>query len=350
MPVDPRKIERARLTLLPQLARAHVADPSVENATILGRCAWQCGEYDAALHAFADAHRLAPGDAGAALALARAASSLDVPELELRALGADPAGDTPGLGLHRALRLVPSGISSALALIERHPEDPTCREFAGALRAIATGHALVATDHADPARVARADSFNWVRAHAADATVHAGLPIAALRMALDAMPADGLVLECGVYFGRSLRVIASRVEGEVHGFDSFQGLPEAWSAAEPVGAYGTGGRLPAMPANVHLHAGWFDRTLPAFLASHDGPVRLLHVDCDLYSSTRTVLEAVGPRLVAGSIVVFDDMLGYPGYDQHELRAWTEWTAEHGVRWSLLAATLLGREVAVRIES
>ena len=46
----------------------------------------------------------------------------------------------------------------------------------------------------------------------------------------------GLTLECGVYFGRSLRLIAARTPGPVHGFDSFEGLPEAWSASEGAGA------------------------------------------------------------------------------------------------------------------
>lgn len=348
MPVDPHTIERARHTLLPQLAAAYRAEPSAANATLLGRCAWQCGEYDVALSAFADAHRHHP-DAGTALALARAASSLDRADLEAQALSTLDVA-TPALDLHRALCRVPSDVPGALALVDAHPGDPACAEFAGAMRAIQTGRPLPLPAGAEPQVRARIESFNWVQGHAVDMGVHAGLPIEVLRRALKAMPADGLVLECGVYFGRSLRVIASHVQGDVHGFDSFQGLPEAWSASEPAGAYGTCGRMPAMPPNVHLHAGWFEQTLPLFFERHAGPVRLLHVDCDLYSSTRTVLDAVGPRLVPGSIVVFDDLLGYPGYESHELRAWSEWADDTGTPWHLLGAALLGREVVIRIGS
>jgi hypothetical protein len=61
-----------------------------------------------------------------------------------------------------------------------------------------------------------------------------------------------------------------------------------------------------------------------------------------------VLAAAAERLVAGSIVVFDDLLGYPGYESHELRAFEEFAAARALRWELVAACLLGREVAIRI--
>ena len=47
----------------------------------------------------------------------------------------------------------------------------------------------------------------------------------------------------------------------MHGFDSFQGLPEAWSAHEGAGAYSTAGRMPRAGDNVRLHAGWFEDTM-----------------------------------------------------------------------------------------
>lgn len=84
------------------------------------------------------------------------------------------------------------------------------------------------------------------------------------------------------------------------------------------------------------------------MEAHPGPVRLAHVDCDLYSSTRTVLAGLADRFVPGSVLVFDDLLGYPGFEQHELRAFEEFVATTGTRYEIIAATLLGREVAVRI--
>jgi len=76
----------------------------------------------------------------------------------------------------------------------------------------------------------------------------------------------------------------------------------------PTGVLTTGGRTPEVPANVVLHAGWFDDTLPVFLAGTPGPVRFANIDCDLYSSTRSVLTALAGRIRPGTILVFDRLI------------------------------------------
>ena len=64
-----------------------------------------------------------------------------------------------------------------------------------------------------------------------------------------------------------------------------------------------------------LVRGWFDQTLPRFLA--DNPhvaFALVHVDCDLYESTKVVLSQLWDRVVPGGIVLFDELFhkDYPG--------------------------------------
>lgn len=250
--------------------------------------------------------------------------------------------------LHAALREVPGDLAAARAWLRPVVADPLCALFDAAL--VQAGGGAEIPFSGDPRTDARLESLRWVMSHSSEPGVHAGLPVNVLLRALDAASHDGDVLECGVYFGRSLRVIAARTPGPVHGFDSFQGLPEAWKENEGAGSYSTAGRLPSVRGNVQLHAGWFEDTLPAFFTGHSDPVRLLHIDCDIYSSTRTVLEHAGPRLVPGSVLVFDDFLGYPGYQAHELRAFQEFARDHGAEWEVVAACLLGREVAVRITS
>src|SRR5262249_9392125 len=94
-----------------------------------------------------------------------------------------------------------------------------------------------------------------------------------LDFALSCATVEGLVLAFGLRHGASIAFIAARVPGHtVHGFDSFEGLPEAWGAL-PRGAYSTHGRLPDVAPNVELHAGWFSDTLAPFVAAHGGPVR-----------------------------------------------------------------------------
>lgn len=144
----------------------------------------------------------------------------------------------------------------------------------------------------------------------------------------------GDVVELGVRFGTSLRHLARRLSSRprrrLHGFDSFEGLPEAWGGQAP-GLYSTGGRQPAVPEGVTLHPGWFRETLPPFVAEA-GPIALVHVDCDIYTSTRTALEALAPRLGPGAILVFDDYLANPNWREDEHAALLETAAAHG--WCL----------------
>jgi hypothetical protein len=170
-----------------------------------------------------------------------------------------------------------------------------------------------------------------------------------LEFALAACTVEGLVLEFGVYTGRTLAAIAAGDPRVAHGFDSFEGLPEDWTHFQKKGRFGLQGKPPQFAAaNIELHAGWFNETLPAFLAGHPGPVRFLHVDSDLYSSAVTVLESLAGRLVAGTIILFDEYINYPGWEQDEFRAFSEFTARHGVSYEYLGFASSHFSVAVKI--
>lgn len=158
-----------------------------------------------------------------------------------------------------------------------------------------------------------------------------------LLYALQKAKPKGLVLEFGVAEGVSLRTIADAVDGPVHGFDSFEGLPEDWPGRhEPQGAYSTAGMLPEVPGNVTLHKGWFDATLPAFLNAQQGTVSFLHMDCDLYTSTKTVLGLLADRIVPGTVIVFDEYFNYVSWRDHEFKAFQEFVRSRGVRYTYLA--------------
>jgi hypothetical protein len=168
-----------------------------------------------------------------------------------------------------------------------------------------------------------------------------------LRHALAQAPAEGMALEFGVASGTTLRIIAAaREDGPVHGFDSFEGLPEHWRLGFDAGAFATD--QPPDVEGAELVVGWFDDVLPGFLDAHPGPVAFLHVDCDLHSSTVTVLEQVGPRFTQGTIVLFDEYFNYPGWQDHEHRAWTEYADKAGLSWEYLGLTMDDEQVSVRI--
>jgi predicted O-methyltransferase YrrM len=172
-------------------------------------------------------------------------------------------------------------------------------------------------------------------------------PIATLDHALSLAPSGGLALEFGVFSGKTLRVIAdARKDGRVYGFDSFEGLPEAWRAGFPAGAFATG-TIPETPG-AELVVGWFDATLPQFLVDHTDPVDFVHVDCDLYSSTKTVLDLIGRRLRPGSVLIFDEYFNYPGWQEHEHKAWMEYAERTGTRFVFEAYTYNNEQVTLRI--
>ena len=169
---------------------------------------------------------------------------------------------------------------------------------------------------------------------------------ATLEHAVTAAPATGLALEFGVYSGTTLEIIAKLRNGEVYGFDSFEGLPEDWRSTFGAGTFAVD-ELPQVPG-AELVVGWFDDTLPAFLDEHPGQVSLLHIDGDLYSSAKTVLDLCGPRLVEGSIVIFDEYFNFPGWEQHEHRAWEEYVARTGTTFSYEAYTADDEQLVMRI--
>ena len=172
-------------------------------------------------------------------------------------------------------------------------------------------------------------------------------PHRTLEYALTLAPRGGMALEFGVYEGTTLKIIAAaRGDEAVYGFDSFEGLPETWRSGYPAGTFCLD-NLPDVSGS-ELVVGWFDDVLPGFMQEHPGPVDFLHVDCDLYSSTKTVLDLVGPRLRSGSIVVFDEYFNYPGWQAHEHRAWNEYVELKGLQCVYEGYTIDHEQVVVKV--
>lgn len=170
-------------------------------------------------------------------------------------------------------------------------------------------------------------------------------PHQTLRDALAAAPAEGMALEFGVATGTTLQIIAEARRGGVYGFDSFAGLPEHWRLGYDAGEFA---EQPPQVPGAELVVGLFEDTLEGFLASHPGPVAFVHVDCDLYSSTRTVLEQLAPRFVEGTVLLFDEYFNFPGWQEHEHRAWREHVAGTGLGFAYGGLTMDDEQVWVRV--
>lgn len=150
---------------------------------------------------------------------------------------------------------------------------------------------------------------------------------------------EGLWLEFGVCSGRTINLISECTDNTVYGFDSFYGLPEDWGNHQEKGTYTRDGNLPNVNCNVELVVGLFEDTLDSFLEKHKGPIAYLHLDADLYSSTKFVLDKVCDRIVEGTVISFDEIYNYSEYADHEIKAWVEFCNKNKVSSEWISRTI-----------
>tara|TARA_Y100000052_G_scaffold27554_2_gene36269 strand:- start:12411 stop:13133 length:723 start_codon:yes stop_codon:yes gene_type:complete len=195
------------------------------------------------------------------------------------------------------------------------------------------------------------ESVDYVQANMPEAMIYESFTDY-LRAAIKEAPADGQILEFGVAGGNSIRKIAALAPNrQVHGFDSFEGLPEDWSGAlAKKGQFSQNKKLPKVPSNVTFHVGWFDDTLPGFVKENTDPISLLHVDCDLYGGTKIILTEAAHLIRPGTMVLFDEYFNYPSWRHHEYKAWQEFVAEHEVSYTYTGVMAQGWSVAVRVDA
>ena len=164
---------------------------------------------------------------------------------------------------------------------------------------------------------------------------------------------QGLCLEFGVYQGRSLNILArfarekALPDGTVFGFDSFEGLPEDWIEGFPKGHFACD--IPPVEENVILVKGLFQETLPYFikLEQFKGiPVSFIHIDSDLYSSAKFVLDTLYPYMVPGTLICFDEIINSDQFIEHELKAWTEFVCEKNISWECVCKGEPGTGLAI----
>ena len=178
-------------------------------------------------------------------------------------------------------------------------------------------------------------------------------PHATLRFALGEVSIRGMALEFGVASGTTLEIIAEELASRkditiVAGFDVFSGLPETWRTGFPKGLFEQD-TIPEVPG-AQIVPGLFEDSLPGFLKGHHEKLAFLHLDADLYSSTVTVLDLVADRLAVGTVIVFDEYFNFPGWRNHEYRAWTEFVARTGTEFDYLGYTADNEQVVVRIRT
>lgn len=173
----------------------------------------------------------------------------------------------------------------------------------------------------------------------------------AKRVCLEKIP--GNIVECGVAAGGSSALLAavaqkhSATARKVFSFDTFEGMPAAssldlhrgqqadetgWGAgtcAAPVESLTTIARKLGVADSIRPVKGLFADTLPKN-REDIGPIALLHVDGDWYSSTMDVFENIYDQVVAGGFIQVDDY----GFWEGCKRAVTEFQQQRGLQFDL----------------
>jgi Macrocin-O-methyltransferase (TylF) len=147
-----------------------------------------------------------------------------------------------------------------------------------------------------------------------------------------------LYLEFGVWRGVATRWWSAHLRNPasiLHGFDSFEGLPEHWRPDAPQGAFDVSGEIPKIDdPRVRFYKGWFNQTLPDYVVpAHE--VLVLNMDADIYSSTKYVLDFLESHICPGTFIYFDEF----AVREHEMRAFDEFLTKTGLKVRILAADL-----------
>ena len=135
----------------------------------------------------------------------------------------------------------------------------------------------------------------------------------------------------------------------IYAFDSFEGLPAPttedvrdplWKRGDYSCSLDDVKRIAQKYKikNIQYIKGYYENTLTDALAKElaANPPSLVHVDCDLYTSTITVLRWLDKIALPGAIYFFDDIWRYYGHPDHgELKAIREYNADTKTRGQLV---------------
>lgn len=192
------------------------------------------------------------------------------------------------------------------------------------------------------------DAALYFKRHVESGTLLLGTTPEGLAYAAKQVTIDGIGLEFGVRNGDTINSLAKNLPSMTFfGFDSFQGIPEAWNG-EVQYSYSTSGRPPKVESNVQLVVGWYSDTLPIF--KPEKPIAIVNIDCDIYSSTASIFQYLSGHFVEGTIIIFDEYIGNESWRNDEFKAFQEWVDKYKVQYQYLSVSFFSKQVIVKILS
>ncbi|WP_342278980.1 TylF/MycF/NovP-related O-methyltransferase [Candidatus Tisiphia endosymbiont of Myopa tessellatipennis] len=162
---------------------------------------------------------------------------------------------------------------------------------------------------------------------------------------------NSLIIEFGVCTGKTINIIAAlNSKNVVYGFDSFDGLLEDWRTGANKGTFKLSDDIvPPLLANVSIYKGMFEDTIPQFKNEiKDTPISLIHIDCDLYSSTKSIFKYLSTNIVVGTFLLFDEYFNYDGWEEHEHKSFIEFIQHTNLSFEYIAYNKFHEQVLVRI--
>ena len=130
--------------------------------------------------------------------------------------------------------------------------------------------------------------------------------------------------EFGVRNGLSINYFSSKINLKFYGFDSFKGIPEDWLGTSGVqGSFSANGIIPKVNKNVTIIEGLIEQTLDNFLANHDKKIAFIHIDVDIYSTTKFILDKIKNLIDNKTLILFDDFCCFPGWRHGQFKALNE---------------------------
>jgi hypothetical protein len=142
------------------------------------------------------------------------------------------------------------------------------------------------------------------------------------------------LLEFGVFKGASLRYFSKNLKNfSCFGFDSFEGLETNFGGLNAQLLFKLNGVTPKfMPRNSTIVKGRIEDTIEDFITKNDYDIKFLHLDLDVYSSTKVVLSSLKAKLTSGTFLLFDEMFGNPFWEKGEFLALSEVFEESEFEW------------------
>lgn len=148
---------------------------------------------------------------------------------------------------------------------------------------------------------------------------------------------DGLNIELGVFKGETINFLSSKFENKFYGFDSFVGLQQNWLGHSGlVNSFNLKGIKPKVNKNCVLIKGFVEDTLPEFKKKFTNyKINFLHIDLDLYDPVLFSLDCLKEMIVPGTIIVFDEYLGFPGWRVGEYGAFQKFVNDNNISYDYI---------------